>query len=153
MTAMTKHDAITGAMGVAEDVAEGRLDPAALEQQAVTELRDVFGTVVGPDDPAWGVQADVARQVIALGALTSEELSEWAAVMRVRAGEPISESNADETLPGPEPESFTSEESAAEEVQSKSVAEPIAELETVPLPSRAGGYDPLAGWSPGRILG
>ncbi|ULE33344.1 flagellar hook-length control protein [Mycobacterium sp. IDR2000157661] len=151
MTAMTKHDAITAAMGVAEDVAQGRLDPAALAQQAVGELRDVFGTVVGPDDPAWGLQADVARQVIALGALTAEELSEWAAVMRRRAGEPISESDADETLS--EPESFTSEEPTAEEGQSKSVAEPIAELETVPLPRRAGGYDPLAGWSPGRILG
>ena len=67
------------------------------------------------------------------------------------AGEPISESDAEETLP--EPESCTSEESTAEEGQSKSVAEPIAELETVPPPRRAGGYDPLAGWSPGRILG
>ncbi|WNG94475.1 helix-turn-helix domain-containing protein [Mycobacterium sp. ITM-2016-00318] len=98
MTAMTKHDAINAAMGLAEDVAEGRLDPAVLKQQAVTELRALFGTVVGPDDPAWDVQADVARQAIALGALTADELSEWAAVMRRRTGGTLSGSGFDETL-------------------------------------------------------
>ncbi|OBF70426.1 hypothetical protein A5750_22855 [Mycobacterium sp. 852002-51613_SCH5001154] len=113
MIEITKHDAINAALSVAEDVAEGRLAVDDLEQQAVTELRALIGTVVGPDDPAWGVQADVARHAIALGALTADELSEWAAVMRKPAGESISESDHDETLP--KPESFTNEEPTAEE--------------------------------------
>lgn len=86
MTAMTttKHDAIEAAMSVADDVAQGRLDPATLEQQAVTELRELFAVVVGPDDPLWPVQLDVARGVLAAGGLDASELSEWAAVARRR---------------------------------------------------------------------
>lgn len=115
MISMTKHDAINAAMSVAEDVADGRLKVDDLEQQAVTELRALFSIVVGLDDPAWGLQADVARQAIALGALTADELSEWAAVMRRRAGEPISESDPDQPLP--KLELFTSEEPTAEEAE------------------------------------
>lgn len=100
-TYTTASDAITAAMSVAEDVAEGRLAPADLERQAVAELRQLFGTVVGPDDPAWEVQTDVARQAVALGALTADELSEWAAVMPRRAGESLSEPGIDESLPEP----------------------------------------------------
>lgn len=86
MTAMTttKHDVIEAAMSVADDVAQGRLDPATLEQQAVTELRELFAVVVGPDDPLWPVQLDVARGVLAAGGLDASELSEWAAVARRR---------------------------------------------------------------------
>ncbi len=77
---------IKAAASVARDAAEHRLSPADLEAQAVEELRSLVGTVVGPDDPAWELQVEVARQAIALGALSADELSEWAAAMRHRAG-------------------------------------------------------------------
>ena len=88
MSTPTKREAAKAAMSVAEDIAEGRLDPLALQQQAVTECRELFGTVVGDGDALWTLHADVARQAIALGALSADELSEWAAVMRRRTGEP-----------------------------------------------------------------
>lgn len=64
MTAPTKRDAIEAAMNLADDVASGKLDPAHLEQQLVTELRELFGTVVGAGDPLWDLQIDVARGVL-----------------------------------------------------------------------------------------
>lgn len=89
MTTTTKRDAIDAAMSVAEDVAEGRLDPAALEAQAVAELRDLFGTVVCEGDPLWPLQVDVCRQVLALSGIPATELQEWAAAHR-RSSEPLS---------------------------------------------------------------
>src|SRR4051812_31862275 len=88
-TPNAQADVISAAMSIAKDVAEGRVDPSALQQQAVTECRELFGTVAGEGDPLWTLHADVARQAIALGALSADELSEWAAVMRRRAGEPL----------------------------------------------------------------
>ncbi|GFG68086.1 hypothetical protein MKUB_55760 [Mycobacterium kubicae] len=52
-TLTTASDVVTAAMSIAEDAAQGRLDPAALEAQAAAELTQLFGTVVGPDDLAW----------------------------------------------------------------------------------------------------
>jgi hypothetical protein len=89
--------------------------------------------------------------VLALDGVPADELVEWLAVARHRAGEPIRRLEPDETLP--EPGSFTSGDSTAEEAESEPVAEPIAEPKPVTLPRRARGYDPLAGWSPGRTLG
>lgn len=83
---------IKAAMAVAKDVAEGRLDPADLDAMVAEESRAAFGTAVGPQDPLWPVQVDVARQVLALGGLPADELSEWAAVARRReqqAGEAV----------------------------------------------------------------
>jgi hypothetical protein len=88
-TPTTQADAVTAAMSVARDVAEGRLDPATLQQQAVTELRDLFGTVIGEGSALWTLHADVARQAVSLGALSADELSEWAAVTRHRAEEAV----------------------------------------------------------------
>jgi hypothetical protein len=90
VSAITKRDAIDAAMSVAEDVAEGRVDPAALDQAAADECRELFGTVADPDDPIWPLQVDVARQVLAADGLSADELSEWLAVARSRAGEPVS---------------------------------------------------------------
>ncbi|VBA56241.1 flagellar hook-length control protein [Mycobacterium attenuatum] len=86
MTTVTRRDAVDAAMSVAQDVAEGRLDPSALQDQAVTELRELFGTVIGADDPLWSLHADVARQAVGLGALSPEELREWAAVLDRQRG-------------------------------------------------------------------
>jgi hypothetical protein len=77
-------NAIKAATSVARDIAEGRLDPAALEAQAAEECRQLFGTVVGRDDPLWGLHVDIARQVLAGGGIPAGELQEWAAVARSR---------------------------------------------------------------------
>lgn len=84
MSTMTKRDVVTAAMSVADDVAQGRLDPEHLEQQAVTELRDLVGTVVGEDDPVWPLQLQVASGVLAAGGVPTDELAEWMAVQRRR---------------------------------------------------------------------
>jgi hypothetical protein len=84
MTTMTKHDAVSAAMAVAEDVASGKLSPADLERQAVAELCELLGTVTGPGDPLWSLQVDVARRVLAAGGVPADELAEWAAVARSR---------------------------------------------------------------------
>lgn len=159
MTVTTKADAINGAMSIADDVAQGRLGPATLEAQAVAELRELFGQVIGPGDPIWETQADVARQAIALGALTADELNEWAAVMRHRAGEPVSQHEPDQTPP--EPVSLPTAALSAETepvTETAAEAEPVPGLTLVPDPApapvvtppvRADGYDPLRGWNPG----
>lgn len=90
MSAIIKRDAIDAAMSVAEDVAKSRLDPAKLDQAVANECKALFGTVVGEGDSLWPLHADVARQVLAVGGLSADELSEWLAVARSRAGEPLS---------------------------------------------------------------
>ncbi|MDA4108159.1 flagellar hook-length control protein [Mycolicibacterium holsaticum] len=80
----TQDDTIKAAMSVARDVAEGRLDPAALDAAVADECRALFGVVAGPADPLWSLHVDVARQVLALGGVPANELSEWAAVIGPR---------------------------------------------------------------------
>lgn len=90
MSTPTKRDVIDAALSVADDAAQGRLSPTDLQQQAVTELRELVGTVVGDGDPLWELHADVARQAVGLGALSPDELREWAAVLdRQRGVEPV----------------------------------------------------------------
>lgn len=84
MSTSTKRDVIDAALGVAEDVSAGRLAPADLEAQAVQELRDLFGVVVGPDDPAWELQLVVCRGVLAVSGLPADELAEYVALARHR---------------------------------------------------------------------
>lgn len=155
----TTEDVITAAASIARDAAEGRLDPADLERHAVTELRALFAEVDGPEHPAWDVQTDVARQAIALGALTADELSECAAVMRRRAGETSFEPIPNETPPAPE--SLASEAHGPEAVEPEPMTR--ANLEPVPKPQPVLGvvaspparrienqaYDPLRSWQPG----
>jgi dihydropteroate synthase len=45
VSAMTKREAVRAAMSVANDVSEGRLDPAELEAVAAAECRALFGRV------------------------------------------------------------------------------------------------------------
>jgi hypothetical protein len=154
MTVTTKRDAISAAMGLAEDVADGKLTPAALESQAIEELRELVGTVVGPDDPAWPLQVDVARQVLALDGIPATELAEWAAVARQRAGQA-------DLPPDPPPVSLPSAALSPDSGGAElTEPEPVAEPEPVPEladagpepPRRADLYDPLAAWSPSRSL-
>ncbi|WP_078290447.1 hypothetical protein [Mycobacterium sp. D16R24] len=100
MTTMTKRDAVDAAMSVAEDVASGKLDPATLEQQAVAELRELVGTVVGEDDPLWDLQVQIASGVLASGGIPTDELSEWLAVARRRDGVETEPLSAPVPIPG-----------------------------------------------------
>ncbi|OHT54091.1 hypothetical protein [Mycobacteroides chelonae] len=84
MSATTTADLIRAATSVARDVSDGKLDPAALEAEMLTELRDLFVVVVGPEDPLWPIQTDVARQVVSRGGIEANELGEWLAVQRRR---------------------------------------------------------------------
>lgn len=85
---MTKRDAIDAALQLAEDLNDGKIDSAGLDIELASTCRALVGAVTGPDDALWPMQVDIARQAIALGALTADELSEWATVMRQRATEP-----------------------------------------------------------------
>lgn len=156
-------DAVTAAMSVAKDVADGRLTPATLEHQAVAELRELVGTVVGPGDPAWPLQVQIARGVLAVGGVPADELSEWLAVARQRAGEPLSGPGPEEVEP--ESVSLLSVALSPENADPDADVEPDADAEPQPVseakpehetaapvapPRRADGYDPMRGWSPGR---
>ncbi|WP_020109609.1 hypothetical protein [Nocardia sp. 348MFTsu5.1] len=85
---MTTNEAaaIKSAMSVAKQVADGTLHPADLDRAAADECRVLFGTVAGPDDPLWPLHLDVARGVLAAGGIPADELTEWLAVARQRAG-------------------------------------------------------------------
>lgn len=76
---------IRAAMAVAKDAAEGRLDPTAVDAELTERCRQLFAVVVGPGDPLWPVQVDVARQVLATSGVPADELHEWSAVARHRA--------------------------------------------------------------------
>jgi hypothetical protein len=113
MTTITKKDAINAAMGIADDVAQGRLTPDTMQAQLIAEMSQLVGVVVGPDDALFDLQTKIARGVLAAGGIGHEELSEWAAVGRRRAGvEPSS---------GPLP--LVSDISATEPVSSVSDAD------------------------------
>ena len=74
---------VDAAMDLAADITAGRLDPATLEAEAVEECRRTFARVAGPGDPYWGLQVEVARQVLAVGGgIGADELAEWVAVYR-----------------------------------------------------------------------
>ena len=79
---MAPDDVIRAAASVARDAAEGRLNPAALHDQAVAECRELFGTVAGPGDALWEIQVEVARAVLAQKGIPADELAEWLAAAR-----------------------------------------------------------------------
>lgn len=168
MSTPTKRDAVNAAMTVAEDIAEGRLNPAALQQQAVTELREQFGTVIGDGDALWALHADVARQAVGLGALSPDELREWAAVLDRRTGPAVepsaphddlspveSAASVDESQPEPTDDgddAASGDLSAALSLlTSRSIEQRAKDAD--PAPQRRadddGGYDPLRGFDPG----
>lgn len=169
MSTATTSDVITAAMSIASDAADGKLSPTDLQATAVAECRELFGTVIGDGDALWALHADVARQAIALGALSADELCEWAAVMRHRAGEPSEPPNPPiDLLP---PESAASVDESQSEptddgddpvagglaaalalVTARSTEQQAKKQDTQAKPQRradAGGYDPLRGFNPG----
>lgn len=166
MSTATTSDVITAAMSIASDAADGKLSPTDLQATAVAECRELFGTVVGDGDALWTLHADVARQAIALGALSADELSEWAAVMRRRTGEPLepltppvdllparSRASVDESQPEStdEPDATDPAGGVAGALAVLAAATPPdAATEPTPAPQRRGDdYDPLAGWNAG----
>ncbi len=172
MTTMTPEDAIKAAASVARDVADGTLSPADLEARAVAECRELFGTVIGEGDALWTLHAEVARQAVSLGALSADELSEWAAVMRHKAGEALEPpAPHDDPLPAVSLASVAQSQSESTDdggpddepepaaLQDVSVAGALAALASAaqqahaePAPQRradGGSYDPLRGFNPG----
>lgn len=161
MTTMTPEDAIKAASSIARDVADGRLSPTALHDQAVAELREMVGTVVGPDDPAWTLQCDIARQVLALDGVPADELAEWLAVARQRSGEAVSTPAPDDTPPEPVslasvahgPETVPSDDTDDTDVPDIDAAdEPpalVAVVEPVPTSPRPDEYNPTTAWLAG----
>lgn len=160
MTTITTEDAIKAAASVARDVADGKLSPADLQTQLVAELRELVGEVVGPGDPVWELQLQIARGVLAADGLSADELSEWLAVARHRAGEPVSQPGLPDAPPPVEslPSGMLSADSDAVELADADPEQPVVadaqvEPETAtPPPRRADVYDPLAHWPPARTL-
>ncbi|ANE80147.1 flagellar hook-length control protein [Mycobacterium adipatum] len=150
MTITTPEDAIKAASSIARDVADGRLTPADMEAQLQTELRALVGTVVGEGDPLFDLQVEIARGVLAVGGIPVDELAEWLAVARHRAGEPVSVPEPDDAPP--EPVSLPTVALSPESVDVEAITETPADAEPAPVvtpPRQADGYDPLAGWQPG----
>lgn len=150
----TASDVVTAAMGIADDVAQGRLSPATLEAQLETELRDMVGAVVGEGDPLFALQCEIARGLLAVGGIPTDEQAEWLAVARHRAGESVSQPEPDQTPP--EPVSLPSVALVPDSVDAEAItetrvdAEPVTDPAPVVQPLRlADGYDPLAYWQPG----
>jgi hypothetical protein len=80
---MGKRRAVVEATRIAQQLASGRLDPAALEVRAAEECRRLFGRVEGPEDPLWPLHVEVARAVLAVGGgIPTHELAEWVSVYR-----------------------------------------------------------------------
>ncbi|MCX2934046.1 flagellar hook-length control protein [Mycobacterium sp. CVI_P3] len=92
MSRNTKQDAVKAAMSIANDVTSGALDPDDLQAAAVAEVRKLFGTVIGPEDPLWPIHVQVMRDVLAVGkgCISADELAEWSAVYRAAEGPPPS---------------------------------------------------------------
>ncbi|KZS75908.1 hypothetical protein A4G26_22230 [Mycobacterium kansasii] len=179
MSTSTKRDVTPAALSVADDAAQGRLSPTDLQQQAVAELRELVGSVVGDGDPLWELQCDVARQAVGLGALSPDELRKWAAVLdRKRGVEPVeAPESQDDPIPmvssasvdeSPDSDGSDDDDPDAEPdaaaLQGVSVAAALAELASRAAAQRAAretaeakaepqgsadGYDPLAGWNAG----
>ena len=88
MTMATPDEVIKAAASVARDAAEGRLSPAALQEQAVAECCALFGAVTGPGDALWELQVEVARAVLTQKGIPADELTEWLAVARQQHTQP-----------------------------------------------------------------
>lgn len=81
---MTKRDAVTAAMNLADDVAEGRVNVAELEHQAITELSRLALEPAEPGTEMAVLRVVIARRVLAEGGVPTDELAEWLAVQRRR---------------------------------------------------------------------
>ncbi|MGV0645069.1 flagellar hook-length control protein [Mycolicibacterium sp. XJ2546] len=97
----TTEDVIKSAAAVARHTAEGRLRPEELDAAVAEVCKTLFGTVVGTEDPLFGLQVDVTRQVLAAGGIALTELQEWVSVLKRRGegtttpDEPVSFASVD----------------------------------------------------------
>ena len=82
-----KGEAIKAALSIADEIADGRLDPTEIEATTTAECRALVGQVIGPTDPLWELQLEVARGVLAAAGLPADELAEWLAVQRATEGD------------------------------------------------------------------
>jgi hypothetical protein len=150
MTITTRDDAIKAAASIARDVAEGKLALSYLERQAVAELTELFGEVVGPGSPVWELQVSTARGVLAAGGIPADELAEWLAVQRASEAPSVPEPEA-----APQLISVLGEELSPEIGDLERDALPVAEERAIAVAEpavrrRVDGYDPLRGWPAGR---
>lgn len=83
---VTPEQLMDAAMDIAAASVDGRIRPADIEAEVLAKCREYMGVVHGPDDQAWTLQIDICRQVLHAGGLTVDEVAEWLAVMRTRAG-------------------------------------------------------------------
>ncbi|MGH3725014.1 MAG: flagellar hook-length control protein [Mycobacterium sp.] len=88
MSKEAKRDAVKMALEIADQVANGRLDPTELDSVVLSKCRELYGTVAGPGDPLWEIHVEVARQVLALDGIPVDELAEWLAAAR-RSERPV----------------------------------------------------------------
>ena len=99
-SAAARKAAALAALDLAEELNGGKVSVANIEAEMIDAARSLFGSVVGPDDPLWSLQIDVARQVIHQGGIGLDELREWVAVLERRAGGAVQPSETPEP-PGP----------------------------------------------------
>lgn len=126
---MSSETIIKGAMSIAKDAAEGRVNDANLDAELAQELQCLFGAVSGPGDPLFEMQTSVARAVLAAGGLTADEIAEWLAVARSREAahspSPASEP-ANPHPPTPKPSETGSGELSGETVAPGGDTEPTS---------------------------
>lgn len=88
-----KASAVKSAMGVANDIAAGKVSADDLDREAHDAVLELAGQVVGPDDPIWPVHVSIGRQLLAVGGwVTADELAEWTAVYRAAEADAAPES-------------------------------------------------------------
>ena len=64
MSAQSRREFADGAMRLARDAAEGRIDPDDMVPAFLDETRELCGQVIGPGDPMWTVQVEITRDVL-----------------------------------------------------------------------------------------
>jgi hypothetical protein len=81
----TTADCVNAASDMLAEVEANTLDPAKIEDRAVSACRELFGLVGnGPADLLWSLHEATTRQFLGAGGLSADELAEWAAVQRRR---------------------------------------------------------------------
>lgn len=101
-SATTRKAAALAALDLSQEIHDGKISVANIEAEMVDAARSLFAIVAGPNDPLFDLQRDVARQVIAAGGLTADELREWVAVLERRAGGAVKPSETPEPSDPPD---------------------------------------------------
>lgn len=86
MSAQSRREFADGAMRLARDAAEGRIDPDDMVPAFLDETRELCGQVIGPGDPMWTVQVEITRDVLGLGGIPYDEMVAYVEIARQRSG-------------------------------------------------------------------